>query len=312
MSSSRKSIYVAIAANVAIAAAKLVGFVFTGSAAMLSEAIHSAVDCGNGALLLLGLKRSLQPADETHPFGYGKELYFWSLIVAVLVFVLGGGVSIWEGLEHALHPTAPASPVWNYAILGCAFVFEGYALFVSVREFREAHPGEPLIAAIHASKDPSSFTVIFEDTAATLGLVAAFVGVWLSNSFGLHRADGIASVCIGLLLMGVAILLIVECKALLVGEGADRATLRDIRRMAGGDPAVMAVGLPLTMYFGPHNALLTMNVQFRPGLNVEAMQAAIRRIESAIQKSYPDIRQIYLEAGSLGTAAERFPISASQ
>lgn len=312
MSSSRKSIYVAIAANVGIAAAKLVGFFFTGSAAMLSEAIHSAVDCGNGALLLLGLNRSTQPADEMHPFGYGKELYFWSLIVAVLVFVLGGGVSIWEGVEHVLHPAKPSSPAWNYAILGFAFLFEGYALFVSVREFRAAHPGQPLVAAIHASKDPSSFTVIFEDAAATLGLIAAMVGVWLSNSFGLLRADGAASVCIGLLLMGVAVLLIVECKALLVGEGADRATLRDIRRMASADPAVLAVGLPLTMYFGPHNALLTMNVQFRPDVNGEAMQAAIRRIESAIQQSYPDIRQIYLEAGSLGTAAERFPVSASQ
>ena len=307
MSSSRKSIYVAIAANVGIAAAKLVGFFFTGSAAMLSEAIHSAVDCGNGALLLVGLNRSALPADETHPFGYGKELYFWSLIVAVLVFVLGGGVSIWEGVEHALHPTAPASPVWNYAILGFAFVFEGYALYVSVKEFRATHPGQPLIAAIHASKDPSSFTVIFEDTAATLGLVAAFVGVWLSSSFGLHRADGIASICIGLLLMTVAVLLILECKALLVGEGADRATLRTIRRMAGDDPAVMAVGLPLTMYFGPHHALLTMNVQFRPEINGDAMQQAIRRIESAIQGSYPDIRQIYLEAGSLATSQERFP-----
>ena len=309
MSSSRKSIYVAIAANVGIAAAKLVGFVFTGSAAMLSEAIHSAVDCGNGALLLVGLNRSARPADETHPFGYGKELYFWSLIVAVLVFVLGGGVSIWEGLEHALHPSEPVSPVWNYAILGFAFVFEAYALYVSVREFRAAHPGEPLLAAIHASKDPSSFTVIFEDAAATIGLVAAFVGVWLSNSFGLHRADGIASVVIGLLLMTVAVLLVAECKALLVGEGANRATLRAIRSMAADDPAVQAVGLPLTMYFGPQNALLTMNVQFRAGLDSEGMLLAIRRIEGAVQSAYPEIRQIYLEAGSLGTSTEHFPVS---
>lgn len=312
MSSSRKSIYVAIAANVGIAAAKLVGFAFTGSAAMLSEAIHSAVDCGNGALLLVGLNRSARPADETHPFGYGKELYFWSLIVAVLVFVLGGGVSIWEGVEHALHPAAPASPVWNYAILGFAFVFEAYALYVSVKEFRAAHPGEPLLQAIHASKDPSSFTVIFEDAAATLGLVAAFVGVWLSSSFGLHRADGIASICIGLLLMLVAVLLIVECKALLVGEGADRETLRSIRNLAGKDPAVEAVGLPLTMYFGPHNALLTMNVQFYAGVDGADMHAAIYRIENAIRAQYPDIRQIYLEAGLLASAPGQVQPSASQ
>jgi cation diffusion facilitator family transporter len=311
MSSSRKSIYAAIAANIAIAIAKMVGFAFTGSAAMLSEAIHSAVDCGNGALLLVGLKQSAKPADETHPFGYGKELYFWSLIVAVLVFVLGGGVSLWEGFEHARHPAPSTSPGWNYAILGFAFLFEGYALIVSVREFKQSHQGTGLIAAIHASKDPSTFTVIFEDAAATLGLVAAFIGVWLSNSFGWHRADGIASMVIGALLVTVAILLILECKALIVGEGADRATLRDIRAIARADADVLDVGLPLTMYFGPHNALLTMNVQFRDGLEGRAMYTAVCRIETIIQQRYPDIRQIYLEAGSMRTSSERFPVAAA-
>ncbi|AFL90269.1 cation diffusion facilitator family transporter [Terriglobus roseus DSM 18391] len=311
MSSSRKSIYAAIAANVAIAAAKTVGFVFTGSSSMLSEAIHSAVDCGNGALLLVGLNQSAKPADETHPFGYGKELYFWSLIVAVLVFVLGGGVSLWEGFEHARHPVPPSSPVWNYAILGFAFLFEGYALIVSVREFKQSHQGTGLIAAIHASKDPSAFTVIFEDAAATLGLVAAFIGVWLSNSFGWHRADGIASMVIGALLVTVAILLIAECKALIVGEGADRDTLRAIRAIAKADPDVTSVGLPLTMYFGPHNALLTMNVQFRDGLEGDAMYTVVCRIESIIQQRYPDIKQIYLEAGSMRTSSERFPTSSA-
>ena len=299
MSSSRKSIYVAIAANIGIAAAKVVGFVFTGSAAMLSEAIHSAVDCGNGALLLVGLRRSELPADETHPFGYGKELYFWSLVVALLVFVLGGGVSIWEGVEHALHPAPPSSPAWNYAILAFAFVIEGYALFVSLRGFRAEHPDEPLLQAIHASKDPSSFTVIFEDTAATLGLIVAFVGVWLSNRFGLHRADGIASIVIGLLLMVVALLLIAECKALLVGEGANRETLTEIRRLAVADRDVDFAGPPLTMYFGPHNALLTMNLHFREGIGGEALHAAIDRVEGAIRQSFPDIQQIYLESDTL-------------
>lgn len=181
-----------------------------------------------------------------------------------------------------------------------------------MRDFKATHPNASLLAAIHASKDPSSFAVIFEDVAATLGLMAAFVGVWLSNSFGLYRADGIASIVIGLLLMVVAVLLMAECKALLVGEGADRKTLQAISRMASGDPAIQAVGLPLTMYFGPHHALLTMNVQFRPEVSGEAMQAAIRRIEAAIRSSYPEIKQIYLEAGSLAVAAEHFPLTASQ
>ncbi len=299
MAESHKSIYAAIVANVAIAIAKSVGFAFTGSSAMLSEAIHSAVDCGNGALLLLGHKRSARPADELHPFGYGKELYFWSLIVAVLVFVLGGGVSVWEGIEHILHPLPPENPVWNYWILGVAFLFEGRSLIVAVREFRAAYPGQPMWQAIHASKDPSTFTVLFEDSAAAAGLVAAFIGVWLSSSFGLHRADGIASVVIGLLLITVATLLIRECKALIIGEGADRPTLHAIRQIVSSDPDVDVAGLPMTMYFGPHNALLAMNVQFRGSLGGAAVDGAIDRIESAIKQQFPDIKHIYLESDSL-------------
>jgi cation diffusion facilitator family transporter len=299
MSESRKSIYAAIAANVAIAAAKAVGFAFTGSSAMLSEAIHSLVDCGNGLLLLLGLKRSARPADELHPFGYGKELYFWSLIVAVLVFVLGGGASVVEGLQHAMHPTPPEKPLWDYAILVFAFLFEGWSLIVSVRLFRKDHRDKPLLKAIHNSKDPSSFAVIFEDSAATLGVVVAFLGVWLSSRFGLYRADGIASIVIGALLMSVAGLLISECKTLLVGEGADPATLHGIREIVKADADVAIAGLPLTMYFGPRHALLTMNIQFLDGLDSQGITTAVERLEEKIRAYCPDIQRIYLEMHSL-------------
>lgn len=299
MSSSRKGIYAAVAANIAIAAAKLVGFAFTGSSAMLSEAIHSVVDTGNGALLLLGLRRSARPPDETHPFGYGKELYFWTLIVALLIFVLGGGISMAEGIQHIRQPAAAADPTWSYAILGFAFLFEGYALSVSVREFRQAAPKGSLITAIHESKDPSAFTVIFEDTAALLGLMAAFLGLFLGHTFDWPLADGIASVVIGALLLVVAVLLIVESKDLLIGEGARRPMLRDIRSLASTDPYVVAVGAPLTMYFGPSNVLLAMELQFRSDLLPGAIEQAIDRIEAAIRGRYPEIRAIYLEANSL-------------
>lgn len=310
MSSSRKTIFVAIAANVAIALAKVVGFVFTGSSAMLSEAIHSVVDCGNGGLLLFGEKQSRKPADETHPFGHGKELYFWSLLVALLIFVLGGGISIAEGIRHIRHPAPSEDATWAYAILAVAFLFEGYSFLVSIREFRASTGHQPIFRAIHQSKDPSIFTVLFEDTAALLGLLTAFVGILLSHSFGLPHADGIASVVIGVILLIVATLLIVESKGLLVGEGADRSTLHTIRSLATADPDVEAVAYPFTMYFGPHAILLTMNVQFRQDLPANAIEAAIARIEHAIQTPFPNIRYIYLEVGSTRSRnprSEAFP-----
>ena len=297
--SSRKTIFVAIAANVGIALAKVVGFVFTGSSAMLSEAIHSLVDCGNGALLLFGQRQSRKPADETHPFGHGKELYFWSLIVALLIFVLGGGISIAEGIAHIRHPAPTEEALWAYTILGVAFLFEGYSFLISVREFRAETGDQPILQAIHQSKDPSIFTVLFEDTAALLGLVTAFIGILLSHSFGWPRADGFASILIGVILLTVATLLIVESKGLLIGEGADRTMLQAIRALAAGDADVDQVAYPFTMYFGPHAILLTMNVQFRRGLPAESIERSIARIEATVRASFPDVRYIYLEVGSM-------------
>ena len=310
MSSSRKTIYVAILANLGIAAAKVVGFVFTGSSAMLSEAIHSLVDCGNGGLLLLGQRLSSRPPDETHPFGYGKELYFWSLIVALLIFVLGGGISIAEGIDHIRHPKAGEDALWAYGILGVSILFEAYSFVVSIKEFKHENHGLTLLEGIRASKDPSGFTVIFEDAAALLGLVTAFVGIFLSHTFGWLRADGTASVVIGSLLIAVAVLLIVKCKTLLIGEGADEAMLRTIRGIAQADEDIDNAGYPFTMYFGPHSILLTMNVQFRKGLAASETEAGIDRVEAAIRAAYPDVRYIYLEADSLGAGGEkiRFPV----
>ena len=296
---SSTAVLTAIGANLAIAAAKFTAFAFTGSSAMLSEAIHSLVDTGNGGLLLLGQRQSRRPADETHPFGYGKELYFWALLVALLIFLIGGGASFFEGIEHLRHPRPIESPLWSYITLTLALLFEGYSLLVGLREFREAEHRPASWRAIHASKDPTNFTVIFEDTAALAGLVIALVGTLLSQLLGWTRADGVASILIGLTLMAVAVLLVVESKALLVGEGADLSTLQEIRRLALAIPGVDRVGYPMTMYFGPTTLLLNLNVRFAATLSRDAIESTIDRIELALRTRFPHIRHIFLEAESL-------------
>jgi cation diffusion facilitator family transporter len=298
-SSAKRAIYAALLANVGIAAAKLTAAYFTRSSAMFSEGIHSLVDIGNGGLVLLGLRLSQKPADESHPFGYGKELYFWTLVVALLIFAAGGGVSLLEGVIHVRRPVRLQDIRWSYAILILSFFFEGSALWVSLREFRKQQGALSLWAAIRASKDPSTFTIIFEDAAALVGLVFAFAGLLFGQAFDIPQLDGLASILIGLLLMTISVLLAVESKALLVGEGADRETLRTIRALAESVPGVERVGYPFTMFFGPHNLLLNMNVQFRKGLSAAGVEETIDRVEAVIRQRYPDIRYIYLEAESV-------------
>jgi cation diffusion facilitator family transporter len=301
---SSKSIYTAIGANLLIAAAKFVGAYFTSSAAMAAEGIHTLVDAGNGSLVLLGKRLAARPPDAEHPFGHGKELYFWTLIVAVLIFAAGGGVSLIEGIRHMADPHEVEHAIWNYGVLAVAGAAEGYALLVAVKEFRATEGKGDLWTRIRATKDPSTFTVILEDSAATIGNVAAFLGIFLAQVLHLPILDGAASVVIGLLLMSVAGLLARESKGLLVGEGADRRVLESIGRLAESDQAVEKVGYPFTMFFGPHTALLTMNLKFRGGLSAGEIEEAVARIEKEIREAHPDIRYIYLEAGSLASSAE--------
>ena len=299
MAGSSKAVVTAVLANLGIAVAKFTAFAFTGSSAMLSEAIHSVVDTGNGSLLLFGQRQSRRPPDEGHPFGHGKELYFWSLIVALFIFLIGGGASLVEGIRHVQHPEPIDHPAWNYATLGLAFLFEGSSLLVSLREFRHSEGRPASWRAIHASKNPTVFTVIFEDTAALAGLLLAFLGTLASQLLGWTRADGIASICIGLTLMSVAVLLVVESKALLVGEGADRLTLQEIRRLAQAEPGVVRTGYPFTQYFGPENILLTLNVRFADSLTRDGIEGTIDRIETSLHARFPHIRHIFIEAESL-------------
>ena len=293
------AIYAAIAGNVAIAITKFVAAAFTGSSAMLSEAIHSTVDTGNGLLMLLGVRKSRKPPDADHPFGHGHELYFWTLVVGVLVFAVGGGMSTYEGIMHILHPRIPENPIWSYATLGVATVFEGTTWLFGWKAFSSERGRRGVLQTIHETKDPSSFTVLLEDTAALLGLVFAFLGIFLGRQFELPYLDGVASVVIGLLLCGVAVLMVYESKGLLIGEGLDPQSLKSIRALVETDPAVERVRHLHTMYLGPHEVLLTIELSFDSKLSVGEMRGAIRGLVASIRSQHPDVKQVFFGAESL-------------
>lgn len=305
MAKSRVSIYAAIAANVAIAVTKFVVAGITGSSAMLSEGIHSAVDTFNGVLLLVGLNLSQRPATPEHPFGHGKELYFWSLIVAVLIFGVGGGLSFYEGVQHVLHPEPMRNPVWNYVVLGVAAVFEGSSLAIALRQFLKQAGDTPFWEALHRSKDPTTYTVLAEEAAALVGLLVAAVGIALSYRFDKPEWDGVASLIIGLLLAGVAVALIRESRGLLIGEGIRPETARAIRSLALEQPKVRDAGRILSMYIGPDDVLVTMDLDFDDGTEAADAAAAIAAVERQVRDRYPMIKRLFIEAGT-APARERW------
>jgi len=299
----RKVIYAAIVANLGIAVAKFVVAAITGSAAMLAEGIHSAVDTGNEFLLLIGERNSAKPADKRHPFGYGKALYFWALLVALSVFSLGGGLSIYHGISALRHPEPLQDPLWNYVVLAVSACFEGYSWNVSRRELNKRRkPGTSLWQTVHASKDASVFTVFIEDTAALLGLAIAAAGITLGYLFDSPYFDPAASVLIGLLLVGAAFALARETGALLVGEGIGTEATRRVCEILRADPAIQSVGKLLSMQLGPDDVLLTAAVQFRRGMRIDEVEAAIERLERAVAAAYPAIQHIYFESGALRSA----------
>jgi cation diffusion facilitator family transporter len=295
---SKTAIFAAIAGNLAIAATKLVAAYFTGSSAMLSEGIHSLVDTGNGGLLLLGSKRAKKPADVNHPFGHGKELYFWSLVVAILIFALGGGMSVYEGVTHMMHPHL-SDPTWNYVVLGFAIVFESISFFFAYKAFRTEMGTQGIFKTIRTSKDPTTFTVLFEDTAALLGLLVALIGIFLGHVLQNPYLDGAASVLIGVILGVVAAFLAYESKGLLIGEAVNPEVLTSIRSLVRADEAVDEVRKSLTMHFGPTEVLLTLDVRFKRHLKANQIAAAIDRLERNIRAKHPEIKHIFIEAKAL-------------
>ena len=303
MSSAPKAVYAAIVGNLCIAAIKFVSAAFTGSSAMLAEGIHSLVDTGNGALILLGVRRSRKPPDPAHPFGHGKELYFWTLIVAIMIFAVGGGVSLFEGIRHLRHPVPLRDAAWAYGVLAASAAFEGYSWLVAVREFRREAAGENWISAIRASKDPTTFTVLFEDSAALLGLAVAFVGVFAGDRFGNPYFDGAASVVIGIILAAVAVFLAMESRGLLIGEAVDPEIRDSVIKLVEGDSAVQRVVRLLTMHLGPQDVLLTLELEFKRQASAADTTAAVERIDRAIRGRHPEIRHIFIEAQSLKAQA---------
>jgi cation diffusion facilitator family transporter len=304
-------VVVALACNVGIAAAKFVAAAWTGSSAMLSEAIHSLVDTSNQVLLLHGIRRSRRPADAVHPFGYAKELYFWSFVVAILLFSLGAGVAIYEGVEKLIDPHPVTDPWVNYAVLAVAFVLEGLSLAKAIREFNGRRGTMPALTALRASKDPSLFTVLLEDSAALTGLTIAAVGIAVSHATGSPTADGYASVLIGLLLGAVATFMSIEIRSLIVGEAASPAVLADIRAVIAAEQGpgkpIRALNDLRTMHLGPTDILVAASVDFEDGVSAEAIEAATTRIERAIRARRPAVRRFFLEGQSSAdhAAAER-------
>ena len=302
---SKKAVIAAIVGNVAIAAIKFVAGAITGSSAMISEGIHSLVDTGNGGLLFYGLNRGARPADDHHPFGHGMEVYFWSLIVAVSIFGIGGGMSIYEGITHVRHPVPVSNPTVAYVVLALAAVFESLSFSVAWRTFRGTRGSRRTLSAIHHGKDPSLFTVLFEDTAALIGLAVAFVGVASSHLLHEPVLDGLASIVIGCILVVAALWLAYESRSLLVGEAADPEMVAEIRRIVLDDPAVTGLGVVLTMHLGPDDVLLNIEVKFTPGLPAEEIHAAVHRIEERINDPYPEVTRIFIEVEAFSGGFEK-------
>jgi cation diffusion facilitator family transporter len=294
--SSKKVIFAALAGNFLIALTKFIAFFITRSSAMLSEGVHSVVDTGNQALLLFGLRRSRLPADARFPFGHGQEVYFWSFIVAILIFAVGAGVSIYKGVHHLLHPVPIQDPYINYIVLALAVVFEGVAWYFALTEFTKAKGKWSYFAAVRRGKDPTIFVVLFEDSAAMLGLIVAFLGVFLSQITANPIYDGIASIIIGLILAGTAAWLAYETQGLLIGESANPEVIQGIRKIAQSYDNIQHVNEILTLHMGPQYILLNMSVDFDDAASAGEVEKTIARLDREIKKEFPRIKRIFVEA----------------
>lgn len=290
-----KVVYAALAGNFAIVLIKLVAAVITGSSAMLSEAVHSFVDTSNEVLLLYGMKRAKKAPDESHPFGYGRELYFWSFIVALLVFALGAGISFYEGVAHISNPEAISHPFVNYLVLAVSFLCEGISWYVALKEFRTSKGNQGYFEAFRSSKDPRVFVVLFEDSAALLGLFIAMLGITSALILDIPQLDGVASIGIGMVLTVTSILLARETKALLIGEAAHPHVRETIMRIASEDPDIRHVNGVLTVQMGPNQVIAALSAEFHNELNTTQIEHCVGRIESSIQQAHLDVTSLFVK-----------------
>ncbi|HEX8638702.1 MAG TPA: cation diffusion facilitator family transporter [Pyrinomonadaceae bacterium] len=295
----KTAIIASIAGDFLVAATKLTASVLTNSSAMMSEAIHSLVDTGNGFLMLYGIRQSRKPADECHQFGYGRELYFWSLMVAVGVFAVGGGVSIYEGVLRLSRPVAIENPQWNYAVLAVSFVFESTSWYFGWQAFRPTKKNKTIFQTVRTSKDPTTFTVLLEDSIAVAGLLIAFFGIFLENLFDIQYFDGLASILIGLLLCLVALVMGYETKELIIGETVDEETLKGIRQIVESEPHVEEILNVRTTHIGPNDVALGLELRYAKGASAAEVNRAIRRIEKNVRAEYPIVKSVLYAPGSL-------------
>ena len=287
-------IFAALAANLGIAVAKFIAAAISGSSSMLTEGFHSVVDSLNQVLLLYGQHRGRRPPDEAHPFGYGRELYFWSFVVAILIFGVGAGVSIYEGVVHIYEPEPLSDPVLNYVVLGVAFAMEGASWFFALREFAAANRDSGWWQAVRKSKDPAGFIVLFEDSAALAGLVIAAIGVWASQTWHDPRIDGVASIAIGVLLALVAALLARDSKGLLIGEGADPVTVARVREIVDSRPEITSVNHVRTIHTAPESIFVAISADFRDALTMGEAELLIEEIETELKAAMPMLSSIYI------------------
>ena len=293
--SSKKAIYAALVGNSMIAVTKFAAAIHTGSSAMMSEGIHSLVDTGNQVLLLYGIKRSNRPASPSFPFGHGKEIYFWSFVVAMLIFALGGTVSIYKGWQHLSHPTSINNILINYAVLGFAIVFEGAALWVAFKEFNLSRGSRSIIRAITRGKDPTLFVVVFEDTAALLGLLVAMGGLVAYQITGNPIYDALASIGIGVVLIFTALILALESKSLLIGESADPEVVSAIDELLDEHDSISAVNEVATLHMGPEFIVVTVSIDVNDALAGGQIERTVTRLTRQIKATDPRIQRVFIE-----------------
>jgi cation diffusion facilitator family transporter len=295
MATAKKTIYAALLANLLIAVTKFVAGGISHSAAMIAEGMHSVVDTINQLLLLLGINLSKKKPDRSHPLGYGKELYFWSFIVSILIFGLGGGLSVYQGIMHIINPVELGDPKWSYIVLGVSVIFEGTSLVIAAIEFNKLRYGQSWWDAIVNSKDPTTFLVLFEDSAAVAGLLIAALFLYLSHHLNKPYLDGVASLLIGVILIIVSLILARESRSLLMGEGIRADTRRRIRKVVESDKAVLSLMHLLSTYQSPEEILVMLIIEFKPDLTTADIDKAIDRIRSEIKKEFGRIRFVIIQ-----------------
>jgi cation diffusion facilitator family transporter len=308
ISSSKLVVYAALGGNLMVALIKFAAAALTGSSAMLSEAVHSLVDTGNQGLLLYGMHRAARPPDENHPLGHGRELYFWSFVVALLLFMLGAGVTFYEGIDHIIHRPEIVSPLINYAVLGFSALFEGTSWIVALREFRKAKGEQGYLEAVRRSKDPPTFIVLFEDSAALTGLAIAFAGTYSADILDMPILDGIASVGISLVLALTAITLAREAKGLLLGEPARAEVVASILKIAQSTVGIERARVTLTVHLAPDQIVVALSLEFADNLTTPQIEDKVLDIERAIRKAHPEVLAVFVKpqtAASFRAARER-------